>query len=118
MIWTIGAVILAIIMLVVLSRRVEDAEVDTDPVFQTVLDVDCLCDEIARWETNLWSLWAMAVVENLLMRLDELDRLPYLYKLENQIIELQVGVCKIGPMSEKGPVFPYFEQETIDLHTP
>ena len=105
MIWTIGAVVLALIMLVVLSKRVEK---DDDPVWQTVVAVDGFCDEIARWESNLWSLWVVTVIENLLIRLDRSERILYLNKLENQIIELQEGEHKVGPMSEESDLFPYF----------
>lgn len=116
MIWTIGAVLLALIMVVVtiinlyVMKYVKTEVVDDDPVWQTVVAVDCLADEIARWETNLWSLWALAVVESLLFRLDKADRLPYLHKLENQIINLQQELYKSEPKSGKEIDFPYFEE--------
>ena len=112
MIWIIAAVGLALVMLILMSKRAEE---DDDPVWQTVVAVDHLADEIARWETNLWSLWAMAVIENLLFRLDKPEQMPYLHKLEDQIIELQQKLYKEQPMSEKGPVFPYFDEKTTGL---
>ena len=116
MIWTIGVVVLALIMLVVM-KYAKTEEIDDDPVWQTVVAVDELADEIARWETNLWSLWAMAVVESLIFRLDKPDRLPYLHKLENQIINLQRELCKSGSMSKIDWSFPYFDEKTTDLPT-
>ena len=110
MIWTIIAGGIVLVRQVVPKR-----EEDDDPVWQTVVAVDELCDEIARWEPVLWSLWAMAVIENLLLRLDGSDKILYLNKLETKIIELQQEIYESESMSEKGVTFLYFEQETTDL---
>jgi len=112
MFWLIAILILTLLVLV-LSRPAE-TETDDDPVWQTVQAVDRLGNEIAHWKSNLWSLWAIALIENLLLRLDKSDKIFYLNKLEDQVIELQQEFYKQHPMSEK---MPYFEQETTDLPT-
>jgi len=112
LIWIIASVILGLIMMFFMSRRTEE---DDDPVWMTVQAVDRLGDEIRRWENNLHSLWAMALVENLLFRMDVSERGVYLNKLEDQISELQQELYKSEPMSEKDSLFPYFETKTTDL---
>ena len=114
MFWVITAVISGLVMLFFMSRRAEE---DTDPVWLTVLEVERLGDEIARWEPNLWSLWATAIIENLLFRLEGAEKVLYLNKLEDQIIELQNETYREMPMSEKEVIFLYFEQKTTDLPT-
>jgi len=99
-------------MLFFMSKRTEE---DDDPVWLTVLEVEHFAGEILRWEIPLWSLWTIALVENLLFRLDPAARIPYLNKLEDQIIELQQELYKSESMSEKDSLFPYFSQKTIDL---
>ena len=115
MFWIIAAVITALVMLVLMSKRAEE---DDDPVWLTVLEVNDLAEEIVRWEINLWSTWTITLAENLAFRLDESGRIAYLNELEDEIIELQQELYKEQPMSEKERPFPYFEQETTDLHTP
>jgi len=105
-----ASVILALIMVFLMSKRTEN---DDDPVWQTTLEVDRLAIEIEKWETNLWSLWAMALVENLFIRLDDSARLDYLNKLENMITELQQEFYKNHPMSDE---MPYFETNLNNFH--
>ena len=112
MFWVIAAVIAALVMLVLMSKRVEE---DDDPVWLTVLEVNALAEEIVRWETNLWPTWTMTFVENLTFRLDESGRLAYLHELDNEILKLQQEVYKKRSMSEKEV---NFLSRIDDLHTP
>lgn len=115
MILIIAAVIAGLIMVFFMSKRTKD---DDDPVWQTVLAVDELADEVAHWETSLWSLWVVALVENLLYRLDVSERVCYLNRIEEGIIRLQQGYYKDHPMSKKEVGYPYFNEEDTDLQNP